>query len=190
MTARTPYVETFLISLAAILLDVSYTRVFSFKLAYYFTYLIIGISLLGLGAGGVFVAISTRLRRSRALPLIPACCLAGSGAVFVGYVAVARIQLNAFELISSLGARVLLPSLREGAKLALICTSLFIPFFMAGLALATIFATQTERINRLYFADLLAAGLGFALRFQLITTISPTCCVLLPWLVFAAEGAR
>ena len=157
MSTRTLYVETFLISLAVILLEVSYTRVFSFKLVYYFTYLIIGISLLGLGAGGVFVSISPRLRRSRASALIPACCLAGGVAVLVGYFVVARIQLNAFELVRGLAARTLLPSLREGAKLALICTSLFIPFFTAGLALATIFATQTERINRLYFADLLGA---------------------------------
>jgi hypothetical protein len=54
--------ETFFISLAVILLEVSYTRVFSFKLVYYFTYLVIGISLLGLGSGGVFVAIFDRFR--------------------------------------------------------------------------------------------------------------------------------
>ena len=38
--------EIFLISLAVILLEVGYTRVFSYKLVYYFTYVIIGISLL------------------------------------------------------------------------------------------------------------------------------------------------
>ena len=48
---RRPYLETFLISLAVILLEVSYTRIFSYKLVYYFTYLVIGLSLLGLGAG-------------------------------------------------------------------------------------------------------------------------------------------
>src|SRR5439155_414006 len=47
--------ELFLLSLAVILLEVSYTRVFSFKLVYYFTYLIIGIALLGLCAAGVLV---------------------------------------------------------------------------------------------------------------------------------------
>ncbi|MBW1687105.1 MAG: hypothetical protein JRS35_18805, partial [Deltaproteobacteria bacterium] len=47
--------EIFLVSLAAILLEIGYTRIFSFKLYYYFTYLILGIALLGLGSGGVFV---------------------------------------------------------------------------------------------------------------------------------------
>ena len=58
---RSFYLETFLLSLAVILLEVSYTRVFSYKLVYYFTYLIIGISLLGLGSGGVFFALFERL---------------------------------------------------------------------------------------------------------------------------------
>ena len=41
-----PYAEIFLLSLGVILLEVSYTRIFSYKLVYYFTYLIIGIALL------------------------------------------------------------------------------------------------------------------------------------------------
>ena len=55
--------ELFLLSLAVILLEVSYTRVFSFKLVYYFTYLIIGIALLGLGAAGVLVMLLGRSER-------------------------------------------------------------------------------------------------------------------------------
>src|SRR6059036_3888257 len=96
--------ELFLLSLAVILLEVSYTRVFSFKLVYYFTYLIIGISLLGLGAGGVFVAIFPRLRRSAPARLLAGCCLAASAAVLIGYFVVARLQLNLFRLITNLSA--------------------------------------------------------------------------------------
>ena len=55
--------EIFLVSLAAIVLEISYTRIFSFKLYYYFTYLILGIALLGLGSGGILVSLSQRLRR-------------------------------------------------------------------------------------------------------------------------------
>jgi hypothetical protein len=56
------YFEMFLVALAVILLEISYTRIFSFKVFYYFTYLIIGIAILGLGSGGVLVAIFPRLR--------------------------------------------------------------------------------------------------------------------------------
>jgi hypothetical protein len=36
---------------------VSYTRIISFKLYYYYTYLTIGLALLGLGSGAVFMAV-------------------------------------------------------------------------------------------------------------------------------------
>ena len=63
-SSRAFYFEIFAVSLAAIVLEVSYTRIFSFKLYYYFTYLIIGIGLLGLGSGAVVVALSQRVRRA------------------------------------------------------------------------------------------------------------------------------
>ncbi len=68
MPSRRPYFEIFLLSLAVLLLEVSYTRIFSYKLVYFFTYLIIGISLLGLGAGGVLVAMVPRLRQAQRAP--------------------------------------------------------------------------------------------------------------------------
>src|SRR5947199_8035114 len=187
---RRLYLETLLISLAVILLEVSYTRVFSFKLVYYFTYLIIGFSLFGLRSGGFCVALFRGLPGMPSSRLIPACCVAASGAVFGGYLVVAKTPLNAFDLINALRARAIRPALSEGAKLALVCTSVFTPFFSAGLALATIFATQTERINRLYFADLLGAGIGCAVCIPLIAAISPPGCVMAAGFVFAAAGLR
>ena len=53
--------EILLISFAALLLEVSYTRVISFKLFYYYTYLVIGLALLGIGCGGVVVALQNAL---------------------------------------------------------------------------------------------------------------------------------
>src|SRR5580765_4388688 len=90
-TMRPPslYLEAFLFSLAVLLMEVSYTRVFSFKLVYYFSYLVIGIAMLGLGAGGVFVAVFPRLRRVPAEQLIPRCGALAAFAVAAGYLLVA-----------------------------------------------------------------------------------------------------
>ena len=49
MRERSFLVGIFLVSLAAIVLEIGYTRIFSFKLYYYFTYLILGIALLACG---------------------------------------------------------------------------------------------------------------------------------------------
>src|SRR5262245_20608897 len=100
MPTRPLYAEALLVALATLLLEVSYTRVFSFKLVYYFTYLIIGIALLGLGAGGVLTAVLPRLRGFSAERLIPRLCLAAAASVLGGYFAVALTQLNTFGLVA------------------------------------------------------------------------------------------
>ena len=186
---RKLYFETFFISLAVILLEVSYTRVFSFKLVYYFTYLVIGISLLGLGSGGVFVAIFERLRNAKAERLILGCTTVAALTVLLGYFLIATMPLNLFRMVMKItqggawGEVVL-----ELAKLALVCTTLFLPFVAAGVALAKIFASQTERIGRLYAIDLLGAALGCAIVIPAITIISPPGSVFLAGLAFAFAG--
>ncbi len=189
MPSRRPYFEIFLLSLAVLLLEVSYTRIFSYKLVYFFTYLIIGISLLGLGAGGVAVAMIPRLRRA-GIASIPYCALVGAAGVLIGYVAVSQIQLNAFDLVDAItkGNREI--TLTEGAKLLAICFSLFVPYLAAGIGVAVIFATGASAINRLYFVDLLGAGLACALAVPLMATISPPGCVFLGGAAVALAGMR
>ena len=59
------HAEILLVSFATLLIEICYTRVVSYKLFYYYKYLIIGLALLGIGTGGVLVALSKRLRRAR-----------------------------------------------------------------------------------------------------------------------------
>ena len=190
MPAGRFYAEIFAISFAAILLEVSYTRIFSFKLVYYFTYLIIGLAMLGLGSASVLVALSPRLRRAASARLIPVCCLVVGVSVLGGYFVVARTQLNAFTLINSLLPIELPIVLSEGSKLALVCLCVFMPFFAAGLAIAGIFTTRPEAFHRLYFADLLGAGLACAVVIPAISWLSPPGSVLLGGLVMTAAGVR
>ena len=65
------HLEIFLISFAALLLEISYTRVVSFKLFYYYTYLVIGLALLGIGCGSVLTSISKRLKRAQTDTITP-----------------------------------------------------------------------------------------------------------------------
>src|SRR3989304_6819916 len=93
------YLQLFLFSFAVIVLEIAYTRIFSFKLFYYFTYLIIGIALLGLGAGGVLVATLPALRRLGPRRLIPRCALLAATVIPLGYLLIAWTQLNTNHLI-------------------------------------------------------------------------------------------
>ncbi|MBM4267310.1 MAG: class I SAM-dependent methyltransferase [Deltaproteobacteria bacterium] len=182
---RSFYLETFLISLAVILLEVSYTRVFSYKLVYYFTYLIIGISLLGLGSGGVIFALFERLRRIAAERLVLGCAIVAAAFVVLSYFFVAWTPLNLFRMVTTLSQGQVATPLWEATKLAVVLVTLFVPFLSAGVALATIFATRTELIGRLYFVDLMGAALGAAIVIPSITWISPPGTVFLSGLAFA-----
>jgi hypothetical protein len=188
MHARSRTPEAFLVSLGAILLEVSYTRVFSFKLVYYFTYLIIGIALLGLGAGGILLAIAPRLRRAAPERLIPIACAIAAASVLVGYLVIALVRLDAFDLVHAVLQRRLETVLAEGFDLFLLCTALFVPFLAAGIALATIFASQPEEIPRLYGADLIGAALGCAAAVPLVATITPPGAIALGGLCFAVAA--
>jgi len=178
------YFEAFLISLAVILLEVCYTRIFSYKLVYYFTYLVIGVSLLGLGAGGVMLVTFERLRRLPPQRLILWCTLLAGASVGAGYFLVALVPLNLFSMVVDLWqGKVGLPAF-EAAKLALVLFTLFVPFLAAGTALATIFSSQTEDIGKLYFSDLIGAALGCAIVIPAITWVTPPGTVFLSGLAF------
>ena len=62
-----------LVSLAGLLLEVGYTRIVSYKLWYYYTYLVIGLALLGIGSGSVFVVVCAPVRRWATERIIAVC---------------------------------------------------------------------------------------------------------------------
>jgi len=188
MTRRHLTFEIFLICLAAILVEVSYTRIVSFKLVYYFTYVIIAIALLGFGAGGVLVAMFPRLRASATTRMVPAYCLMGATAVLASYAVVAWLPVNALDLVRNLPDLQVTDRVWEVVKLCLLCFALFLPFLAAGLAISAIFAANAEGINRLYFFDLLGAGIGCAISVPLMAMISPPGCVVLAGVIFAVAG--
>src|SRR6185369_3306320 len=167
------------------------TRVFSYKLLYYFTYVIIGIALLGLGTGGVLVAFrrdadgDDDLRR-----LVPACALAAGVSVLVGYLVVAWVQLDTVDMIAALGARHLVAGGFEAAKLATLCLALFAPFLASGVAIAGILAGRTDVVHRLYFADLVGASLGCAIAVPALIHLTPPGCVALAGACFVVAGLR
>src|SRR6478736_9826762 len=92
------HAEIFAISFAALLLEIAYTRVVSFKLFYYYTYLVIGLALLGIGSGGVIMAVSGRLKRARTDTIVMFGSLLGALSVAVGYLIVARLGIASLRI--------------------------------------------------------------------------------------------
>ena len=173
-----------LVALAGLLLEVAYTRVISYKLWYYYTYLVIGLSLLGIGSGGILVAVSQRLRRAGTEAVIAGCSLWGALSIAVGYWGIARLPINTVA-IWDYGTRA---SAKNVALLGLLCFLLFATFIALGVIVAVLLGRAGDGVGRLYFADLLGAGAGCLLAIPLITRLSPPQVIALAALVFAVVG--
>lgn len=183
-TRRGYVIEILLISFAGLLLEISYTRVISFKLFYYYTYLVIGLALLGIGTGGVLVAISRRLRRADTDTILMWGMLLGAASVALGYVIVAWIRTDTLAIWDYGTTR----SFSNLVRLLVICLALFGSFVAIGVMIATLFARRSEHIGRLYFADLLGAGLACAIVVWLLGSISPPATITLAGAVLAFAG--
>jgi len=132
-----------LTSFAALLLELSLTRLFSVVLFYHFAFLAISIALLGLGAGGVFAyLLKSRLRKFGTRALATRLCAANSVLV----VAVLEIVLHVPVALDVTGKNFL--------RLTVLYLTAALPFFLTGLLFSVVFARETGRIPRLYGADL------------------------------------
>jgi len=132
-----------LTSFAALLLELSLTRLFSVVLFYHFAFLAISIALLGLGAGGVFAyLLKSRLSAVGTRQLSARLCMANAFIVFVMLEVVLHVRV------------VLDVSFGNFLRLTEIYLAAAVPFFLTGLLFSVVFAREPHRIPRLYGADL------------------------------------
>ncbi|MGA2433767.1 MAG: hypothetical protein ABSG25_00630 [Bryobacteraceae bacterium] len=168
---RSIYLGVGVTTLATLLLELALTRIFSVVFYYHFAFLAISIALFGLGAGGVFSYV-----------------LAGRGGNFYSKLG----AIAAFNGALVVGALVFLLT-RQGqpgyGTLAMVYLLSALPFFGAGTVLALVIGETIERVNRVYFADLIGAAAGCLLLIPALNCLGGPNTVLLAGLLYAISGA-
>ncbi|MGZ6976404.1 MAG: hypothetical protein ACXVKQ_20900, partial [Acidimicrobiia bacterium] len=177
-------VAIFLVSLAGLLLEVGYTRIVSYKLWYYYTYLVIGLALLGIGSGGIFVVLFKRIRQTGTERIISLCAIFGAISIVVGYLVISRIPVDTVS-IWDYGTKA---SIKNLGVVAILCFAIFSSFIALGIIVATILGRAPDGIGRLYFADLIGAGLGCLAAIPLITRLGPPDVIMVSALIFTLVG--
>ncbi|MGZ6963234.1 MAG: hypothetical protein ACXVKA_03360 [Acidimicrobiia bacterium] len=177
-------VAIFLVSLAGLLLEVGYTRIVSYKLWYYYTYLVIGLALLGIGSGGIFVVLFKRIRQTGTERIISLCAIFGAISIVVGYLVISRIPVDTVS-IWDYGTKA---SIKNLGVVAILCFAIFASFIALGIIVATILGRAPDGIGRLYFADLIGAGLGCLAAIPLITRLGPPDVIMVSALIFTLVG--
>ena len=134
------YLCVALTTLATLLLELSLTRIFSVVFYYHLAFLAISIAMFGLGIGGVF------------------------SYVVAGWKAPLLVKLGRISAVNSLAVvAALWVILSRGNNLgawdyALVYFTTALPFFFSGIIVSLAISETIERVNRVYFFDLLGAA--------------------------------
>jgi predicted membrane-bound spermidine synthase len=160
-----------LTSLATLLFELSLTRIFSVVFYYHFAFLAISIALFGLGAGGVF---SYVLPASKDRPFAKLAWLSA---------------LNSLLVCLALAVVLLQKSGAGNWSLALVYFTTALPFCGAGVILSSAISETIERVDRVYFFDLLGAAGGCLLLVPFLNYFGGPGTILAAAALFAAAGA-
>jgi SAM-dependent methyltransferase len=147
------YLGVFLLCAATLALEVVLTRVLSLTMWHHFTYVVIGVALLGFGAAGSWVTMRNvgRPRRAHADGLIGTYTLAAAVSTPLCYLMMTRVFFDPQRIAAEPLHLV---------SLLLIYGIIFVPFFCAGLAICSAISAYRHNVGAVYFADLLGAGCG------------------------------
>ncbi len=155
-------------SLATLVLELSLTRVFSVIYYYHFAFLAISIALFGLGAGGV---LSYVVQTWRGTLLQKVGMLAAVNSV--------AIVVCLCVLLSEIGS--------AGLVLAYFVAA--VPFLLAGTILSLVISDTIQRVDRVYFFDLIGAAGGCLVLIPLLNRLGGPNTILVAAVLFAVSSA-
>ncbi|MGA2721222.1 MAG: hypothetical protein ABSG79_02310 [Bryobacteraceae bacterium] len=174
-TPPTPWSQVYLCvgltTMATLLLELSLTRIFSVVFYYHFAFLAISIALFGLGAGGVFSYVVAGWKA----PLFARLGLLSA--------------INSFFVFLALGVILAQKNDPSNWDLALIYFTTALPFFFSGTILSLAISETIERVNRVYFCDLLGAAGGCLLLVPLLNQFGGPSTVVCAAITFATAAA-
>ena len=134
-------------SSAVLLTEITLTRLFSVTLMYHYAFLVLSITLFGLGAGGIFHFLSDAFLKRADSPKWLAFACSVSLPLCLGLIL--RLPFSP-QILSPANIAVLL--------MILLLAS--VPFFLAGLFISLLYMVNRAGISRLYAYDLIGAAVG------------------------------
>ncbi len=157
------YLGIFFLSVATLMLQVSFTRVLSVALWYHFVFMIVSIALFGYGASGTFLSSFSRLLKQDSDQMLTLFSILFSVTCLGSYLLSNHVPFDP--------ARLAWDRLQV-LYILIYYLILAIPFFFSGLCVALAVSKAGQMINKLYFANLIGSGLGALLVLGLFTPLT------------------
>ena len=161
---------TLLVSAAAIGYEILLMRILSIVQWHHFAYMIISLALLGYGASGTFIAVLRSRLEQRFETAFAASALLFSVAMLACFIVAQRVPFNALEIVWDPG---------QFLNLSALYLAFFVPFFFAACCIGLAFTCRSGDSGRIYFFDLVGAGLGAMLVIALLFAVSPQTALVL-----------
>jgi spermidine synthase len=178
-TVRYLLSATLLVSAAAIAYEILLMRVLTIVHWHHFAWMIISLALLGYGASGTAVALGRQWLGSRFEASFSVSALAFSVSMVACLVLGQRVPFNALEIVWN-------PL--QFLNLTAIYLLFMLPFFFAASCIALAFSCRSSLIERIYFFDLLGAGIGALLIIGILFMLRPLqALILLAFFALAAS---
>jgi hypothetical protein len=158
-------------TLATLILELSLTRIFSVVFYYHFAFLAISIALFGLGAGGLFsYVVADR-----------------GGNIFhkLGTLAV----LNSLAVLAALVCILTRSGEFGNLTLAIVYFASALPFFFSGAVVSSAIGEAIQRVDRVYFFDLIGAAGGCLLLVPFLDSFGGPNTVIAIAILFAVSAA-
>ncbi len=170
------YLGLALVTASILALQITFTRIFSIMIWHHFTYLVIGVALLGGGASGTFLAV-------RAWPAATIERRLGKLVVLYSLVVLLNLAIISSIAIDPLRGSQIVQTL---VGLAVYFAGLFTTFFLGGLIVSGVFTLWHKESHRLYFADMLGAGVATLAIVQVVQLIGGPATIVLTALLTLA----
>jgi hypothetical protein len=161
-----------LTTLATLVLELSLTRIFSVVFYYHFAFLAISIALFGLGVGGV-------------LSYLVGASSAGKTFEKLGVLSTANAVIVPASLIFLLTRNTEF----NNWTLAVVYFLSALPFMVAGAVVALAINETIERVDKVYFFDLIGAAGGCLLLVPFLNSLGGPNTVITAAVLYAAAGA-
>lgn len=141
----------FVIALASLLHEFTLTRILSVSLWYHFAFMIISVALLGIGISGVAISLFPKFLNRQSNKLLAVLSIIYGASVILTFIITYFIPIDPFSLFTQKIQFIIIP------VYYLLIT---VPFFFAGLIISTLLTKFSADVSRLYFFDLIGAGMS------------------------------
>src|ERR687893_282909 len=171
----------FVLSLSIILFELALTRIFSIVLWYDYAFMAISIAFFGLGIGSFVIHVQKdKIDNPKKKSIVHHQISFSSRIVqyTIGYGISIPVFIFLFGYIAS-----------DTSYIYLFYLISCIPFFFAGSAIALIFLAMSEKISKLYFADLIGAALATIILDPIMQSLGAGSALLLTSVVVVGASA-